>query len=866
MNIRIAAITPIFRHSVLVSEAIESVLAQKAPFDIHIVLINDGCKFIETDQICREYALAYPDRITYIRKSNGGLSDARNHGIRHALEKFPTLDAIYMLDADNRLRPHALARAMQELDQHPEADWVYPNIDMFGLTKWEGDYGGDFGGDYSLLIHSNMNICEAGSLIRTRVFKSGIFFDTEFKQGWEDWDFFLTAAESGFCGRNLENFGFLYRKRPESMLADSTREKGTLASAIKMKHKALMTPTTQVSLEHKECPRYAIHLQDLQEVIFCTDPTAGKPVQISVSEFIFKYWQATSIPGRYTLPAFIFSMHSKLFFCLKNAGLIHWVIWQLEVSISTSASIALLTAFPASNDRIGFSEHIDGKNFRDQSIAIATTMELFNKILKDRSLDWINPLTAPDCQPPLSALELGLPLNFIRENGLDQFTALHDFLSLILLIQNSSYRDAAMQHWDWRTAGIPIRNTTQNISRQAFSGAIPYPRIRDGKIHVAFLLPIVEFGGVEKVALQIAKALKAHGLVPHLIVLEARDCAFSEEWRSTFESVAFLGDPSFKTWEDGQSYYGTTISQWALDDSRHNKFLGMTHWCSAIINLHGGAINGAIGALRKIGIKTVLSLHLHDLDRLGRPVGNTYLGLAYEHAYDIIAPCSYQLGDWLHAMGVPQDKICVIQNAPGFDTPEDQLAITREARLARSGEEPLHALYIGRLDRQKGLDRLTDVIQQTKLRNMNIAWRVIGKAVIADAELPAVFEDILEDAINKPEELAEAYAWADVVVLLSSYEGLPLTVLEAMRAGTVMIATDVGATAEVLQHGINGILLNPKNSVNECLDALDKISKDRNLFRKLSIGAIDAAKTHNWMDSTLNLINTLGFTQNNIHQ
>ena len=46
-----------------------------------------------------------------------------------------------MLDADNRLRPDALVNALQALRDDPAADWIYPDIDMFGL-QWAGDYGG----------------------------------------------------------------------------------------------------------------------------------------------------------------------------------------------------------------------------------------------------------------------------------------------------------------------------------------------------------------------------------------------------------------------------------------------------------------------------------------------------------------------------------------------------------------------------------------------------------------------------------------------------------------------------------------------------------------------------------------------------
>ena len=43
--------------------------------------------------------------------------------------------------------------------------------------------------------------------------------------------------------------------------------------------------------------------------------------------------------------------------------------------------------------------------------------------------------------------------------------------------------------------------------------------------------------------------------------------------------------------------------------------------------------------------------------------------------------------------------------------------------------------------------------------------------------------------------------------LPSKIEGVPLTVLEAQRLGCAVIATDVGATAEIISHGVDGLLV-----------------------------------------------------------
>ncbi len=77
----------------------------------------------------------FRELITYLRKTNGGLANARNFGIRYILSNLLSIEAIYFLDADNRLHPDAMSRAMSMLDIDDGVDWIYPNIDMFGLGR-----------------------------------------------------------------------------------------------------------------------------------------------------------------------------------------------------------------------------------------------------------------------------------------------------------------------------------------------------------------------------------------------------------------------------------------------------------------------------------------------------------------------------------------------------------------------------------------------------------------------------------------------------------------------------------------------------------------------------------------------------------
>jgi glycosyltransferase involved in cell wall biosynthesis len=226
----------------------------------------------------------------------------------------------------------------------------------------------------------------------------------------------------------------------------------------------------------------------------------------------------------------------------------------------------------------------------------------------------------------------------------------------------------------------------------------------------------------------------------------------------------------------------------------------------------------------------------------------------------VFAPCSRHMADWCHAMGVPRDKIVPVPNAPSFSVTEASLAETMTERAERGATRDLRVMYIGRLDAQKGLHRLADVIRATNARKLPVEWRVIGKAVVVEGEkqsVPDEVADVLEPPITEASDLAAAFAWADVFVLLSEYEGLPLTILEAMRSGVVTIATRVGAVDEVVSDGENGILLDLPKAVDGCVDAISRFCRDRDALKALAHAAHEAAKSWNWSAASEELMDVL---------
>lgn len=835
---RIVVVMPIFKHSVLVVEAIESVLAQETAFPVRLLLVNDGCPFVETDEVCRRYALAHPERIVYLRKANGGLSSARNHGIDFGLRTWPAAEAFYFLDADNRLRPPALARAMAVLDGHADCDWVYPNVDMFGV-RWAGDYGGP----YSLLMHTQMNVSEAGSLVRRRVFEAGVRFDTDLKLGYEDWDFFLTAAESGFRGRNLDAFGFMYRKRPESMLADSHRDDAEIRGALLRKHKKLFRLGSLLALEQAEAPRYAIHLADRGEYLLTVDPARGGQ-RVTAREFEQRFWAARVSPGRHHVPPFLIVTTQAALDGLLQAGVLHWALWRLEDGLRHQQVGALVVE--SGGDRLTVAETASGKGRHLEADLLMFSPRLIQDTMTDAQTLWIDTFGRANCDPSVFAVTLGLP--DCLDADLDRRHALaFQFLALFHDLRRSEFRAASGRSWDWRAPGLNDRRLSHEAVRAAVGGRAVIPRVPTGR-NIAFLLPVVEFGGVEKVTLAIAREFKRLGWSTHLVVLLANSAAVTPEWTEAFDSFGFLCDPGFPKWDGQTAYEGVDLPHWGKAGD-HDRAIGLLGAVDVVVNCHGAGAHGMMGALRRQGVKTVASLHITDLTTWGQPNGHTYLGIAYEHAYDHFITCSRQLADWCRGMGIPGDKVTAVVNAAGYEMPEDEIDDALEQRFAAPPRRRLRALFLGRLDRQKGLHKLHELVAASEARQAPWSFRIIGKAVVEGQDLPTVLARRIEPPIYDPAELTKAYLGCDVLLLLSDYEGLPLTILEAMRLGVVVIATDVGAVSEVVEDGVNGFLIPRDGAAHAAGACLQRLEAEPDLIVAIGRRAAQDMRGRSWKQS-----------------
>lgn len=123
---KVSVIVPIYNVEKYLEKCINSLLSQTLE-DIQIILVNDGSKD-NSGNIAREYEKNNKNRIIYVEKENGGLSDARNHGLKYA-----TGDFVAFLDSDDYIEKNAYEemynKAIEENADYVECDfiWEFPN-------------------------------------------------------------------------------------------------------------------------------------------------------------------------------------------------------------------------------------------------------------------------------------------------------------------------------------------------------------------------------------------------------------------------------------------------------------------------------------------------------------------------------------------------------------------------------------------------------------------------------------------------------------------------------------------------------------------------------------------------------------------
>ncbi|HQN79675.1 MAG TPA: glycosyltransferase family 1 protein [Kiritimatiellia bacterium] len=211
--------------------------------------------------------------------------------------------------------------------------------------------------------------------------------------------------------------------------------------------------------------------------------------------------------------------------------------------------------------------------------------------------------------------------------------------------------------------------------------------------------------------------------------------------------------------------------------------------------------------------------------------------------------------DIVRLLGIPGERIVV---AP--DGVAAHYGPAGEKPSARGG--PKTVLYVGRSDPYKNLPGLVAVFARlVRETGMDVRLRIVGSP---DARYPEAGEAARRLGVADRVEwsgyldeagLLKAYQEADVLALLSRYEGFGLPVLEAMACGTPVVCSDAASLPEVV--GGAAWLVNPDDQA-EAVAALREVLTNPAAAERLRTAGLERARQFTWQAAAAAVLRVYG--------
>jgi glycosyltransferase involved in cell wall biosynthesis len=203
---------------------------------------------------------------------------------------------------------------------------------------------------------------------------------------------------------------------------------------------------------------------------------------------------------------------------------------------------------------------------------------------------------------------------------------------------------------------------------------------------------------------------------------------------------------------------------------------------------------------------------------------------------DVILVGSNFVADTFVSEGISADRLCVIPY--GADTQRFEPSPERQ-----TANRPFRVLFVGQIGERKGMSHLLKAYEA--FRKPDTALHLVGDYV-ADPEVYRRFRGLYEHTPNVPQiRLPEIFRAADVFVLPSLVEGMPMVVLEAMSCGLPVIVTPNGP-ADVVRDGIDGFIV-PTCDSAAIADRLEYLYANPELRAQLGRNARQQAEQWTWL-------------------
>ena len=357
-------------------------------------------------------------------------------------------------------------------------------------------------------------------------------------------------------------------------------------------------------------------------------------------------------------------------------------------------------------------------------------------------------------------------------------------------------------------------------------------------LKIAILATVTDFGGAEKVVLSLIKNI--HGdrfeLVPVI-----------------FTRPSFLDNAFFKDLDKADKKYHSIFV-----NSYRFKYLNplvniidtyklLKKYKFDLIHTHGYRANVLGVILSKVmGLPVVSTCHGFISNNMNLALYNKLDRLALRCAHKIIA-VSDGIKNELIRSGIHESQLLMIPNAVEVNSNNGSFTQNRRNKRQQLNitEKEFVVGYVGRLSEEKGVKYLIEAISMLHDLDLPVRVIIIGEGPQRKELEALVKKATIEDRIYFTGFQSDIESWLpaiDVFVLPSLTEGTPMSLLEAMAEGIPVVASSVGGVPQVIDSGVNGILVSPGKSA-EINTVIQLLYKREPLRRKITEAAQETIKS-----------------------
>ncbi len=236
------------------------------------------------------------------------------------------------------------------------------------------------------------------------------------------------------------------------------------------------------------------------------------------------------------------------------------------------------------------------------------------------------------------------------------------------------------------------------------------------------------------------------------------------------------------------------------------------------------------------------SMTLHGQADFGRP-SDTRLAPKIRSARFVCCVCDYGRQQAIRAAG-PQvaDRIHLVPC--GLDLDAFPATTAGDRKEPPTDQRPIELLTVGRLSPEKGHEFLLEALATLRRKNLPVTCTLIGdgprQQFLRDraAELGVTSHLHFAGSVGQ-DRIQDLYRRADVFVLPSLAEGLPVVLLEAMALQRPVVASRIAGIPELVQDGVNGLLVAPARN-DQLAHAIERLVCDPHLRQCLGHAARQA--------------------------